>query len=569
MSRPISNTTARSTVMAAVFLLAFASAAAAQTADIVLLNGNIVTVDERNPRAQALAVQGDRILAVGSNEEIERLRDGGTRVIDLQGKTVVPGLIDGHLHFAGLGADRGRSLELGEAKSEADVAAQVRRMAGRLEPGEWITGRNWHTGNWTREQWPTKESLDEAAPSNPVFLGGMHGHASWANSLALEAAGISGSTAAPTGGKILHDENTGEPKGILIENAKALLRSKVPAAAREPLTERVKKSVQLALSYGFTGAHDMGTGLSTIEAYKELIAQGDFPFRINAIPRVVNAGSLLDTILAEGPLIGHGNHRLTVRGVKVSIDGALGSRGAALMKPYADEPHNIGVIRVPYDQLYYIVEKSLRANFNVAIHAIGDRGNQMALDAVEQALRQVPVQDHRIRVEHAQIVRPKDLPRFGKLGVLASMQWMHCTLDMPWAEKRVGAERIKGGYAWRTLLNTGARLVGGSDEGAATFSPFMGIHAAITRQDANGWPEGGWYAEQKLTRIEALRSYTLDAAYASFEEDVLGSLTPGKFADLVVLSKDIMTVPAREILDMQALMTMVGGEIVFERREVP
>ncbi|MCI0488145.1 MAG: amidohydrolase [Blastocatellia bacterium] len=541
--------------------------ALAQTADTILINGNIITVDERKPKAVAVAIEGGRILAVGSNEEINRLRNSRTRVIDLRGKTVIPGLIDGHLHFVGLGAGRGSSLELGEAKSEADVAAQVRRAVARAKPGEWITGDNWHTGNWDRETWPTKKSLDEAAPNNPVLLRGMHGHASWANSKAFEITGINRTTPDPLGGKILRDDETREATGILIENAQALVRDKITGLADAPIKEQIKKSVQLALSYGFVGAHDMGTTLEAVAAYKELIDAGEFPFRMNAIPRVVNAGALLDQILQRGVMAGYGDHRLTVRGVKVSIDGALGSRGAALMSPYEDEPHNIGVIRVPYDQLYFIVEKSLKAGFNVAIHAIGDRGNQMALDSVEEALRRVPTEGHRIRIEHAQVVRREDLSRFGELGLLASVQWMHCTLDMPWAEKRVGRERIRSSYAWRTLLNHGTRLVGGSDEGAATFSPFMGIHAAVTRQDSKGWPEGGWYSEQALTRYEALKSYTLDAAYASFEEAVMGSITPGKLADIVVISKDIMTVPAAEILQTQVVMTMVGGRVVFERKE--
>jgi hypothetical protein len=279
----------------------------------------------------------------------------------------------------------------------------------------------------------------------------------------------------------------------------------------------------------------------------------------------VNAGSLLDKILAAGRYQ-DSDHRLVVRGVKVSIDGALGARGAALMAPYDDEPGTIGVIRVPYDQLYFIVEKSLKAGFNAAIHAIGDRGNQMALDAVEQALGGVQTKDPRIRIEHAQVLRPQDLARFGRLGLLASVQWMHCTLDMPWAEKRIGPHRIKTSYAWRALMNAGVRLVGGSDEGARTFSPFMGLHAAVTRQDAKGSPAGGWYPEQRLTREEALRSYTLDAAYASFQEDVLGSITPGKIADLAVLSKDIMTIPAPEILTTEAVMTIVAGRVVFDRQ---
>ena len=538
---------------------------AAQTADIVFINGNVITVDERNPRAEAVAVEGDRILAVGSNQEIEALRTAHTRVIDLEGKTLVPGLVDGHLHFAGLAADRGNALDLADAGSEAEAAELVRRLARRMEPGQWITGSGWHTGNWPGEAWPIKATLDDAAPNNPVFLGGMHSHASWANSLALEAAKLDAGKPDPPGGKLMRDDATGELTGVLIEDAQRILRSIVPAAARESLKDRIRKSVRLSLSYGFTGAHDMGTNLPTVQAYKELINESDFPFRINAIPRVLNAGEILDQILAEGPLVGYGDHRLTVRGVKVSIDGALGARGAALMKPYSDEPGNIGVIRVPYDQLYYIVERFLTAGFNVAIHAIGDRGNRLALEAVEQALSIHPVADHRIRIEHAQIVQLEDLPRFAELDVLASMQWMHATLDMPWAEARVGPERIRGGYAWRTLLNSGARLVGGSDEGARRFSPFMGIHAAVTRQNASGLPDTGWYPDQKLTRYEALKSYTLDAAYASFEEDVLGSLTPGKYADLVVLSKDIMTVPPSQILETEALLTMVGGEIVFAR----
>jgi hypothetical protein len=553
------------------FVVAAACAAAAQPAraqpaDLLLVNGNVVTVDAARPRADAIAIRGDRVAAVGSTAEVTALRNDRTRVIDLKGKTVVPGLVDGHLHFAGL-AERGQSLDLSDTAGEAEAAAVVRRAVARTTPGEWITGSDWHTGNWGRDVWPTRQSLDEAASNNPVLLGGMHGHASWANTKALEAAGIDDRTPDPLGGKVLRDAS-GRATGIFIENAQALVLDKVGSGSSRTLQDlqaRVRKSVQLALSYGFTGAHDMGTTLETVEAYKALIAEGGFPFRIVAYPRVVNAGPRLDEILAAGRYLDPG-HRLVVRGVKVPIDGALGARGAALMAPYEDEPANIGVIRVPYDQLYFIVEKALKAGFTAAIHAIGDRGNQMALDAVEQALGRVPVHDHRIRIEHAQVLRPQDVPRFGRLGVLASMQWMHGTLDMPWAKKRVGAERIKTSYAWRTLLNAGARLVGGSDEGARTFSPFMGIHAAVTRQDAKGWPDGGWRAHERLTREEALRSYTLDAAYVSFQEDLLGSIAPGKLADLTVLSQDIMTIPAPDILTTEAMMTIVGGRIVFERQ---
>jgi predicted amidohydrolase YtcJ len=532
-------------------------------ADVILVSGRVVTMDPGRPKAEAIAVRDGRILFVGATAQVSSLKGPGTRVIDLGGMTVVPGLVDGHLHFAGLAGD-GRALDLGEAKSEAEAAELVRRAAGRATAaGEWITGANWHTGNWTREAWPTRQSLDQAAPNHPVLLSGMHGHASWANSKALAAAGIDRQTADPPGGKILRD-GAGDATGILIENAQALVRDKVQERPGSSLKDRIKASVRLALSYGFTGAHDMGTSLETIEAYKELIAAREFPFRINAYPRVVNAGPLLDRILSAGRYEDP-DLRLQVRGVKVSIDGALGARGAALMAPYSDDPANLGVIRVPYDQLYLIVEKSLKAGFTAAIHAIGDRGNQMALDAVEQALARVPVKDHRIRIEHAQVLRPADIPRFADLGLVVSWQWMHCTLDMPWAEKRVGPARIRTSYAWRTLLDSGARMVGGSDEGARTFSPFMGIHAAITRQDAAGSPGDGWYPGQRLTRDEALRSYTADAAYVAFQEARSGMLAPGKLADLTVLSKDIMTVSPADILRTEAMLTMVGGQVVFER----
>lgn len=565
---------ARFKIRIAVFLLAATSACAAPPgsdlgdgapADTLLINANIVTMDAARPRAEALAIRGDRISAIGSTADLQAVLSPETRVIDLGGQTVIPGLVDGHLHFANLGAAT-RRLDLGEAKSEAEAAELVRRRAERTPAGEWITGDNWHTGSWPTEAWPTRLSLDEAAPDHPVVLRGMHGHAAWANTRALAEANVTRVTPDPLGGKVLKDSDTGFPTGILIENAQALVRG--PEGVSEPLTDRIKESVALALSYGFTGAHDMGTNLETVEAYRQLIQADEFPFRINAYPRVVDAGEQLTAIIRSEPYFDP-TFKLQMRGVKVSIDGALGSRGAAMMAPYDDEPENVGVIRVPYDQLYFIVERSLRAGWTVAIHAIGDRGNQMALDAVERALARVPAEDHRIRIEHAQVLRPEDVPRFARLNLIASWQWMHGTLDMPWAETRVGPDRIRTAYAWRTLLDTGARLVGGSDEGARTFSPFMGIHAAVTRQDDEGNPAGGWFPEQRLTREEALRSYTLDAAYVAFLENDLGSLTVGKLADLAVLSKDIMTVPAEEILTTQAVMTMVGGRVVFDRKGEP
>ncbi len=547
--------------------LTLGSCGAAEVPDLIFTNGHVVTVDVDLPEAEAVAIRGDRILAVGSRDEIDRMGGPETRVIDLEGKTVVPGLVDAHLHFPNLGADRSHLAELDDTRSVEEALAVVARRVERLEPGEWLTGSGWHTGNWGVEEWPTAAVLDRVAPDNPVSLVGMHSHASWLNSKALEAAGITKDLPDPADGIILRDPETGEPTGILIENAQWIVRDVIPRQQSAPLTERIKQSVDLALSYGFTGAHDIGTGLEAIDAYRELIGADDFPFRINAYVRVWRPGEVLDRLIEMGPVVAEGDHRLSARAVKMSIDGALGARGAALLYGYDDEPTTTGVIRVTPEDLDAILEQVLANGFTAAMHAIGDRGNRIVLDAVEKALANNPVEDHRMRVEHAQIVAPDDIPRFAELGLVASFQWIHCTLDMPWAENRVGPERILGGYAWRTFLDEGTRLVGGSDEGRRTFSPFMGIHAAVTRQDREGNPPGGWYPEQRLTRLEALKSYTLDAAYASFEEDVLGSITPGKYADMVVLSKDIMSIPAAEILQTEALMTVVAGEIVFERDE--
>ncbi len=538
---------------------------ASPNADLIFVNGNLITVDESQPRAEAVAILGDKILAVGTNQEIRELQGDQTEVIDLQGRTMVPGLVDGHLHFPRLGADRSGIIELDDARSLEEALALIRRRVERLQPGEWLTGRGWHLSNWGTEQWPTAADLDRAAPDNPVSLVGMHSHASWLNSLALQAAGISKDRPDPDDGIIQRDPQSQEPTGILIENAQWLVRGVIPAGRQETLQESIGKSIRLAHSYGFTGAHDMGTSPEAVAAYRELIAQDEFPFRINAYTRIWRSGELLDQLLAQGPIIAEGNHRLTARGVKLSIDGALGARGAALLDPYSDSPQESGVIRVPAHQVHQILQRCLASGFTAALHAIGDRGNRIVLDAVQKALAENPVQDHRMRVEHAQIVALDDIPRFNALDLIASFQWIHCTLDMPWAERRVGPQRIQGGYAWRTFLNHGIRIVGGSDEGHRTFSPFLGIHAAVTRQDREGNPPGGWYPDQRLTRQEALRSYTLDAAYLSFEEDVLGSITPGKLADLAVLSGDILSVPAEEILEIEAVMTVIGGEVVFRR----
>ena len=407
-------------IAAEVLLVASLSACAPQPkADLLLLDGNIVTVDESTPTAEAVAVADGRILAVGSSAEMGAYRGADTEVIELDGLTVVPGLVDAHLHFPNLGADRSRLVELDDAKSVDEAVALVARRVAGLAPGEWLTGSGWHIGNWDVEAWPTAADLDRVAPDNPVSLGGMHSHATWLNSLALESAGITRDRPDPADGIIQRDAS-GEPTGILIENAQWIVRDVIPAGQSQPLTERIRRSVALAHSYGFTGTHDIGTSLAAIEAYRELIESGDFPFRVNAVVRIWQPDEILDSLVSMGPVIAEGDHRLSVRSIKMSIDGALGARGAALLAPYSDEPDATGVIRVTPETLREILRRALPAGYTAAMHAIGDRGNRIVLDAVEDVLAEHPVDDHRMRVEHAQIVAQEDIPRFAELDLIAS-----------------------------------------------------------------------------------------------------------------------------------------------------
>ncbi len=537
---------------------------AAQAPDWILVNATIYTMDAQQPKAQALAVRGGRLTAVGGNEPIRALAGPSTRVVDAGGQTVVPGLIDAHGHMLNLGLSLER-LDLRAAASPEDVARLVRQEAARRHQGEWILGRGWDQNKWPGKEFPTHAPLSAAAPENPVYLTRVDGHAGWANRKALELAGVSAATADPPGGRILRGPN-GEPIGVLIDRAQDLVSSRIPAPTPEQIKAGLARAAQECVRLGLTGVHDAGVSLGVIRAYKELIAENRLPLRVYAMIR--GAGATLDEYLERGPEIDFGGDRLTVRSVKMVMDGALGSRGAALLEPYSDEPGNRGLVLTTPSQLAQVCERALDRGFQVNTHAIGDRGNRLVLDVYEAAFlgRKEYPRDHRFRIEHAQVLSPDDLPRLGRLNVIASMQASHATSDMPWAEARLGRDRAPGAYAWQALLKSGARLANGSDFPVEAVNPLWGFYASITRQDHAGFPPGGWFPDQRLSREEALRSFTLDAAYAAFEERDKGSLEPGKLADFVLLSRDIMTIAPAEVLRTEVMRTVVGGQTVWERR---
>ncbi len=541
-----------------------------EAADLVLTGGNVVTMDSGLPTAQAIAVKGDRILAVGTDAEIEAFVGDATEVISLDGKTVVPGLIDAHVHFAGIG---GRLLQINarDVQDKQEIVDRVAAKVAESNPGEWIRGRGWDQNNWPVKEFPTKEDLDAVSPDNPVYLGRVDGHAAWVNSKALEIAGITRDTPDPAGGQIIKDAS-GEPTGTLIDNAFRPVSQHIPPMSKEERKRSIRLAIEECLASGLTGVHEAGGNRETIELYEEMMKAGEFDFRIYEFLRwplneqqLPHTYEALDYYLEQGPQVGLYDNRLTIRGIKMSLDGALGSRGASFLEPYADDPDNQGVLRLTEEEVYETILRGLNAGFQSAVHAIGDRANRMALDTMERALKESGATDARLRIEHSQVLHEDDVPRFAELGIIPSMQPTHCTTDMKWIEDRIGPERAKFSYAWRTLLDSGVRIPGGSDAPVEPVQPLPGIYSAVTRQDMEGWPEGGWNPEQRVSREEALRMFTLDAAYSVFEEDLKGSITPGKLADIVVLSKDIMAIPAAEILETEVLMTILGGKVVFEK----
>ena len=525
---------------------------------MLLTNGRIYTMDPANSIVDALVVRDGRIAFAGRREEANV--PDAEETIDLGGRAVLPGMVDGHAHLMGLARAR-LSLNATGMRSEGEIAGMVGQTAVKARPGDWLEGRGWDQNLWPGQRFPTKASLDRAAPNNPVALTRVDGHATWANSAALHAAGITRDTLDPTGGLIVKGVD-GEPTGLLIDTAQQFLRRVQPLPSEERFDQAVREAIEECLSKGLTGIHEMGADLYGFDSYKRLIARGQFPFRNYAAV----AGRSAETwgYYRERGAEEAGDGRLVVRAIKLVSDGALGSRGAALHEPYRDDPGNSGLILIPPEELERLTREAAERGFLVCVHAIGDRANTRTLDTFEKVLAERALPDHRWRVEHAQILTERDIPRFRQLGVLPSMQATHCTSDMPWAEERLGSERLKGAYAWRSLLDTGVVVIGGSDFPVEDPNPFHGIYAAVTRRPLHG-DDRGWQPEQRMTREEAVRSFTAWTAYGSHQEADLGALTPGRRADLVVLSEDVFTCPDDRIKDIVPVLTIVGGEVAFRR----
>jgi len=539
-----------------------------ETADVVFKNGNIYTVNERQPQAEAIAVKGDRIVFVGSNLEARKYVGTATRVIDLDGHTVVPGLTDAHHHLSGVGF-REMTLNLEGITTIDEFLAKIKAKTEKARPGEWISGRGWIETFWKPPVFPTRWDLDNVTPNNPAFFTRADGHALVANSAALKLAGIDRNTASPFGGEVLKDKQSGEPTGMLIDAAQGLLRSHVPPSSAEDEERAIILGVKRNIELGWCQIQDAGGSYADVDLYRKLYGAGRIKLRI--YKAVYGPGPDAARLLREGPSIGEFGNRFTLRAIKVVSDGALGSRGAALLEPYSDDPGNTGLLRVKEESLLPMLEEALRKGVQVETHAIGDRANRFMLDEYEKAFNTVPVEQRKIREprwrdEHTQIVNPADLPRFAKLGIIPSMQPSHAIGDLFFAPSRLGMNRLVGAYAWQSLLKTGAIIAGGTDAPVERGEPMIEFYAAVARKDQKGFQGEGWHPEEAVTRQQALKMFTFWAAYAAFEEKLKGSIEAGKLADLTVLSADIMKVPELDILKTHCLMTVIGGEIVYEAK---
>ncbi len=552
-------------LMLALLPLLLACGAKQEAADLVLRGGVIHTVDASHRTVEAVAVKGDRIVMVGTNAEVEKMIGPNTRVIALNGKTVVPGLIDSHYHFQGVGK-REYDLNLDGSKSLEDFQTRIKSWAANRAPGEWLLGRGWMEEDWPVKNFPTVADLDAVVSDRPVFLSRADGHMAVVNSKALEIAGINASTPNPAGGEILRDKS-GAPNGLFVDNAMDLIEPHIPTNSREVQEGYAMKANEAALAYGLTTIHDAGADWETIALWKSLYEQNKLKIRIYEFVRGPSAA--VDTLLARGPEVGSFGNRLTIRGIKISADGALGSRGAALLEKYSDE-NTTGLFLYPDEKVYPIVKAANEKGFQMAIHAIGDAANRKVLDFFERAASEVPaesraVREPRHRIEHAQIVHPNDLPRFKKLGVIPSMEASHAIGDLHFAPRRLGDARLIGAYAWRTLLDDGNIIAGGSDAPVEEGNPMIEFYASVVRKDTTGFSASNWHEELKMTRLEALKSLTIWGAYAAFEEDLKGSIEVGKLADFAVLDGDLMTAPEESLFRIQNVMTVVGGEVVFQR----
>lgn len=533
-------------------------------ADLLLTNARIVTVEEALPEAEAVAVRGDRIIALGSSADLKRFVGAATHVIDVQGQLVTPGFIESHGHFSGVGEAQ-LQLNLINTTSWDEIVALVASAVKAAKPGEWIVGRGWHQDKWTRrpdpgvEGFPTHASLDAVSPNNPVMLTHASGHAAFVNAKAMAVSGITRATRNPPGGEILKDAG-GEPAGLLRETAEGLIR--MGAGDKDRTRKGLELASAEALSKGITSFQDAGSSFATIDLMKQMIDEGRIGVRLWVM--VSDRNAVLAAKLKEYRTIDYGQGRLTVRAIKRQMDGALGSRGAWLLEPYSDKPDSVGLNTTPVESIDETAHLALANDYQLCVHAIGDRANRETLDLFERAFKANPSKrDLRWRVEHAQHLSPADIPRFGQLGVIASMQGIHCTSDAPYVLDRLGPKRAEeGAYVWQKLMKTGAVIANGTDAPVEDVDPIANYFASVSRRTKAGTT---FYPEQRMSRLEALKSYTINGAYAAFQESTRGSLKVGKLADMTVLSKDILTIPEDQILTTKVTYTIVGGKIVYTR----
>lgn len=548
---------------------------AGERADVVLLNGHIATADSAMPEATAIAIRGDRILAVGSDAEIRRHIGDGTEQVDLNGRLAIPGFIEGHGHFMGLGRAR-MILDLTQAETWDDIVGMVAAAVRDAAPGAWISGRGWHQEKWSRlpentvDGVPLHDELSAASPNNPVYLTHASGHASFANARAMEIAGISRGTPDPPGGEIVRDAE-GNPTGLLRETAQRLVGARMADAdstkSADQIEAEMRRQVELAgeeaLAKGVTSFHDAGASFETIDFFRRLADEGTLPIRLYVMVRG-ESNERMDELLPQYRMVGYGNNFLTVRSIKRQIDGALGPHGAWLLEPYEDLPTSSGLNLEDPADIEHTAEIAIRHGYQLNTHAIGDRANRVVLDMYEKVFAANPdATDLRWRIEHAQHLAPDDIERFARLGIIAAMQGIHGTSDGPWVLRRLGPVRAESGaYVWRRLLDSGAVVTNGTDVPVEDIDPIASFYATVTRRMNTGET---FYPEQRMTREEALRSYTLANAYAAFEEEIKGSISPGKLADVVVLSHDIMRVPDEEIPQARVDLTILGGQIRYRR----
>jgi hypothetical protein len=561
---------------ACLLLITSCSSPERQTATLLIHGGPIYTVDSTETLVEAVATNGDTILFVGSLAEAEKFKNEQTQVIDLKGKTMTPGLIEGHGHFMGLGYNE-LNLDLMNTTSYQEIVDAVAEEVKKVEPGEWITGRGWHQSKWdempsdTVHGFQTHYKLSEVSPDNPVYLRHASGHAGFANAKAMEIAGLEILSKdgidkfEVEGGEVMRDE-LGRPTGIFNERAMTLITQHIPESTPEKNAKAFELAVAACHKNGITGFHDAGIGKETIQLYNEMKGADKMKVRMYAMLTGWDK-DLLNDWYEKGPMVDPDN-LFTIRSVKLNCDGALGSRGAWLLDAYTDRPGHFGHETLPMEFVKETALNGLRNGFQVCSHAIGDRANQEILDRYEAAFTELPElkSDHRFRIEHAQHLHPDDIPRFAELGVIPAMQAVHMSSDRPWAIDRLGEKRIKeGAYMWQALLKSGIPIVNGTDVPVEPLNPIASFYASVSRKTLKGTPENGYEPEQKMTREQALRSYTLDAAYGAFEENFKGSITVGKLADFTIYNQDLMQVPEDELLKTEIAMTIFDGEVVYKK----